>query len=45
MNPQVAGAALERVLRAMPKLELTRISGQSNYPMTVRQAIKKMQHR
>jgi hypothetical protein len=45
MNPQVTGVSLERVLRAMPKLELTRISNQSSYPLAVRQAAKKMQGR
>jgi hypothetical protein len=45
MNPQVVGGSLERVLRAMPKLELTRISKQSSYPLAVREAAKKMQKR
>jgi hypothetical protein len=45
MNPQVTGAALDKVLRATPRAELTVISKQSVYPMTVRQAIKKLQGR
>lgn len=45
INPQVAGVSLERVLRAMPKLELTRISNQPSYPPAVRQAAKKLQGR
>lgn len=45
MNPQVTGTALERVLRAMPKLELTRIAGQPSYPLAVRTAAKKLQGR
>jgi len=44
-NPALSGASLEKVLRAMPKLELTTIARQSSYPMAVRQAIKRMQGR
>ena len=45
MNPRVTGAALDKVLRATPRAELTVISKQSVYPMAVRQAIKKLQGR
>jgi len=45
MNPQVTGASMEKVLRAMPKLELTRVASMPSYPMAVRQAAKRMQGR
>lgn len=45
MNPQVTGASLDKVLRATPRAELTLIAKQASYPMSVRQAIKKMQVR
>ena len=45
MNPQVTGTALEKVLRAVPKLELTRIATQTTYPQNVRRAVKKIQGR
>ena len=44
-NPQLAGAALDKALRASPRLELTRIARQAAYPMKVRQAAKKLQGR
>lgn len=44
-NPQVTGAPLDKVLRAMPKLELTRIARQPSYPAAVRQAVKRIQGR
>ena len=45
MNPQVTGASLEKVLKAMPKLELTRVADMQSYPMAVRQAAKRIQGR
>lgn len=45
MNPQVTGIALDKVLRATPKLELTRMATQTSLPAKVRQAIKKIQGR
>ena len=45
MNPQVTGASLEKVLRAMPKLELTKVASMPSYPPAVRQAAKRIQGR
>ncbi len=45
VNPQVAGTSLDKVLRAMPKLELTRVANMPSFPMAVRQAAKKIQGR
>ena len=45
MNPQVTGAPLEKVLRAYPRMELTLMAKQSNYPLAVRQMVKKIQGR
>ena len=45
MNTRVTGAALDKVLRATPRAELTLIAKQASYPVAVRQAIKKLQGR
>jgi hypothetical protein len=44
-NPKLSGMALDKVLRALPKSELTLASNQSIYPASVRQAAKKLQGR
>ena len=41
-NPQLGGAPLDKVLRAIPKGELAALIRQSSYPLPVRQAIKKL---
>jgi len=41
-NPQLGGAPLDKVLRAMPKGELAALIRQPSYPLPVRQAIKKL---
>lgn len=41
-NPRVGGAALDKVLRALPKTELALAARQTSYPMAVRQAAKKL---
>jgi hypothetical protein len=44
-NPILGGMMLEKVLRALPKTELTLVSSQTSYPAAVRQAAKKIQGR
>ncbi len=41
-NPQLGGAPLDKVLRAIPRAELATLFRQSSYPLPVRQAIKKL---
>jgi hypothetical protein len=41
-NPRVSGANLERVLKAVPKVELKQIAQMSPYRTQVRSAAKKL---
>jgi len=41
-NPRIAGAHLDRVLRALPQAELVRLSEQSSLRMQVRQGAKRL---
>ncbi len=41
-NPRVSGAHLDRVLRALPQAELTRVAEQSRLRLQVRQAAKRL---
>lgn len=41
-NPRLGGRALDKVLRALPKVELKAVPGQTAYPYRVREAAKRM---
>ncbi len=44
-NTRLAGAALDKVLRALPRAELALAAKQPSYPMPVRQAARKLRSR
>jgi len=44
-NPRLGGQALDKVLRALPRAELTLAAQQTSYPAAVRQAAKKLRSR
>jgi hypothetical protein len=44
-NTRLGGAAIDKVLRALPKAELALAARQASYPMPVRQAAKKLRSR
>jgi hypothetical protein len=44
-NTRLGGAAIDKVLRALPKPELALAARQASYPMPVRQAAKKLRSR
>lgn len=44
-NTRLGGAAIDKVLRALPKAELALAERQTSYPMSVRQAAKKLRSR